>query len=171
MRILATDIPRALIDDEIVAATYPGHSPARWALPLVAELDAQAAGWQRVALEADEFAALWLPAHAGEPCHGDTMTLADAPGGTTLAGAGSWLDQHAEAYAAANPSCWGRIEAARRAAPSRLVIASWTVGDRVKPGDAAFVVVDGLHRALGTWRRGDRRCEAYVAIQSSELRN
>lgn len=162
MRILATDIRRALIDEEIAAATYPGHSPARWALPLVAEVDGQAAGWQRVALDEHEFAALWLPAHAGEPCHGDTATLADAPDGITLAAAGDWLDAHADAYAAANPSCWGRIEAARRAAPSRLVIASWTVGDRIKPDHAALVVVDGLHRALGTWRRGDRTCEAYL---------
>ncbi|BCS35841.1 hypothetical protein TBR22_A50750 [Luteitalea sp. TBR-22] len=162
MRILSPAVPRAVIDDEIGAARYPGHSPARWALPLVAALDDEARGWQRVALAPDEFAALWLPPHAGEPCHGDTMALGTTTDGGTLATLGDWLDAHADAYAAANPSCWGRIEAARQEPPSCLVVAGWSVGDRVKPDHAALVVVDGLHRALGAWRRGDRTCEAYL---------
>lgn len=163
MRILAPDIPRAAIEAEIAAAAYPGHVPSRWALPLVAALDASGAGWMRVLLDPQEFAALWLPAHAGEPCHGDAMTLGDGPDGGTLASLGAWLETHAHAYAGSNPSCWGRIEAARQSQPSCLVISPRTVGDRLKPGHAPLVIVDGLHRALGAWLRGDRTGEAYLA--------
>jgi hypothetical protein len=162
VHILAPDVPRATIDAEIAAATYPGHVPSRWALPLVAALDASGTGWMRVHLDAHEFAALWLPAHAGEPCHGDAMTLGDGPDGGTLASLGAWLETHAETYAAANPSCWGRIQAARRQAPSCLVVSHTSVGDRLKPDHAPLVIVDGLHRALGAWLRGDRTGEVYL---------
>lgn len=162
MRILATNVPRAAIDAEIAAATYPGHVPSRWALPLVAALDASGTGWMRVRLAPDEFAELWLPAHAGEPCHGDAMTLGDGPDGGTLASLGAWLQTHAETYAAANPSCWGRIRAAVGEAPSCLVVSHTSVGDRIKPDHAPLVIVDGLHRALGAWLRGDRTTDAYL---------
>ena len=80
MRIISAAVPRAVIDAGILAATYPGHTPARWALPLLDQLDARATEWQLVELDADALAALWLPPHAGEACHGDSMSLGDEGG-------------------------------------------------------------------------------------------
>jgi hypothetical protein len=163
MRVISSAVPREVIDAGIRAATYPGHAPARWALPLVAQLDARASGWQLVELDGDALAALWLPPHAGEACHGDAMTLGDEDG-STLSHAHDWLVAHADAYAAANRSCWGRIRHASTQARSPLVVSGTTVGDRVKPAHAPLVVVDGLHRALGYWMAGERRCEVFVPV-------
>ena len=90
------------------------------------------------------------------------MTLGEADEGQPLCDAAAWLDVHGAAYAAANPSCWGRITRASMAEPSPLVVSRVGVGDRDKPAHAALVVIDGLHRALGYWRSGHRACEAYV---------
>lgn len=164
MRLITTDVNRAVIDASISAATYPGHVPARWALPLVHELDVAARGWQLVQLDEHELASLWLPAHVGEPCHGDTMRLGDDPLGGDLQESARWLETHAGAYATANPSCWGRIAVAKTQAPSPIVVSPIAIGDRVKPDHAALVVVDGLHRALAYWLAGRRTCEAYVPL-------
>lgn len=162
MRLLDHDVPRARIDEEIRAAAYRGHDPARWAMPLLDLAEGQPGPWTRVRLDEAEFAALWLPAHAGEPCHGDVMLLGDEPGGQPLAVAAGWLEVKADAYAAANPSCWGRITRASVTEPAPLVVSRVGVGDRGKPDHAALVVIDGLHRALGYWRAGLRTCEAYL---------
>ena len=161
MRIITADVARTAIDAEIAAARYPGHDPARWALPLIATLDRDAAGWQLVQLEHDDLASLWMPAHAGEPCHGDRMTLGHADG-SPLSHAGAWLDVNQTAYAEANPSCWGRIAYAGGAPRAPLVVSPVAVGDRRKPAGASLVVVDGLHRALAYWLAGDRVCHAYL---------
>ena len=167
MQVISAAVPRDVIDAGIRAATYPGHDPARWALPLLAELDALTSEWQLVELDADTLAALWLPAHAGEACHGDSMTLGDE-GGSTLIRADDWLAAHADAYAAANPSCWGRIRHASAGPRTPLVVSGASVGDRVKPRHAQLVIVDGLHRALGYWMAGARRCEAYAPVLVDE---
>ncbi len=163
MRLIDPDVPRERIDAGIRAAVHPRHDPARWALPLLDELDRTIDGvWQRVALDEEAFDALWLPEHTGEPCHGDSHRLGDAPGGSSLRDAAAWLTAHGDVYAAANPSCWGRIIAASRQPSSPIVVADRSVGDRLKPDDAALVVVDGLHRALGYRIDGRRTCEAYI---------
>lgn len=153
---------RAAIDAEIRAARYPGHSPERWALPLLDQIDRQSSGWSLVALEEAEFGELWVPAHQGEPCHGDRMMLGTATDGMRLRDAATWLKLNQEAYAAANTSCWGRIALAARQPRSPIVVAPYSVGDRIKPPDAPLVIVDGLHRALGFWSSGRRTCEAYL---------
>lgn len=107
---------------------------------------------------------MWLPPHAGEACHGDSMQLGDGADGGTVEATSAWLDIHAEAYAAANPSCWGRITFASREAMSPIVVSPVAVGDRTKPDHARLVVVDGFHRALGYWAAGQRRCEAYLPV-------
>lgn len=161
-----------------MSATYPGHVPARWALPLLQALDTRSAGWQLVELDEDDLGGLWLPAHAGETCHGDSLQLGDDADGGSLREAADWLARNAERYAAANPSCWGRItHAAAAAGPaagtvagagagalSPIVVSAFSVGDRVKPAHAALVVVDGLHRALAYWLAGHRRCPAYLPV-------
>ncbi|RKH79668.1 hypothetical protein D7Y13_43490, partial [Corallococcus praedator] len=122
MRILPVPAQRADIDAEIREATYPGHSPARWALPLLDELELQATGWQLIQLDELALAALWLPVHAGEACHGDVMRLGAGPTGSTVRDAHAWLAGHAEAYAAANPSCWGRLTHASQSPRTPLVV-------------------------------------------------
>lgn len=162
MRILVPTVSRGAIDAEIRAAAYPGHVPARWALPLIDLVHASAGEWVLAELEHEEFAALWIPEHAGEPCHGDSALLGRTPGGSTLEEAATWLTTNAESYAAANPSCWGRIAHAAAGAVSPLVVSPFAVGDRLKPEHAALVVVDGLHRALGYWLAGRRTCAVYL---------
>jgi hypothetical protein len=164
MRVISSDVSREVIAAEIQAATYPGHSPARWALPLLEQLDQRASRWQLVELDVDALAGLWLPAHAGEACHGDSMSLGDEHG-STLRQASEWLAVHADVYAATNPSCWGRITRASTEPRSALVVSPVGVGDRVKPDHAKLVVVDGMHRALGFWMAGERRVEAYTPVQ------
>lgn len=164
MRLVHSDFPRADIDDEIRAAACPGHDPARWALPLLDDLERLAEGWQLVQLDEDDLARLWLPPHAGERCHGDTMPLGDGVDGASLRDVSRWLAANRDAYATANPSCWSRITLAARSAPSRLIVSPVSVGDRVKPDSAALVVVDGLHRAVAAWSAGRRTCEAYLPM-------
>lgn len=169
MRTFPAPVQRAEIDAEILAATYPGHAPARWALPLLDELGAQATGWQLIQLDEPALAALWLPAHAGEACHGDVMRLGDAPAGSDVRSAHAWLEAHRDAYAAANPSCWGRLAHASSQSPrTPIVVSPVGVGDRLKPADAALVVVDGFHRALGYWMAGHRTCLAYRPVMTGD---
>ena len=160
MRLLSP-VSRTAIDAEICDARSPQHDPARWALPLLDQLDGGLPGWTLVELDAAEASALWLPAHAGEACHGDTMPLG-VPNGESLATQAAWLDAHAARYAAANPCCWGRLEQARASAPAPVVVATRSVGDRLKPDHAALVVVDGYHRVLAYWRAGHRSLRAYI---------
>ena len=170
MRLVQPLITRAQIDAEIRAARYPGHDPARWALPLVDALDRLATGWQVVELDEAEFAALWLPVHEGEPCHGDAMRLGDNADGLSVQNAIAWLRDRRDEYGAANPSCWGRItHAAETAAASPIVVSPVSVGDRIKPSHAALVVVDGLHRAVGYALAGHRTCSAYVPTGCGEM--
>ena len=163
MPIISADVPRAVIDAGILAATYPGHVPARWALPLLDQLEERASGWRLIELDAAAMAALWLPPHGGEACHGDSMSLVNE-GGSCLSDAHDWLIVHAREYAAANPSCWARISHAATAPMSPLVVSAAGVGDRLKPDEVELVVVDGLHRALGFWMAGQRQCQAYAPV-------
>lgn len=165
MTILEPNVSREVIDASVRTARHPGHDPARWALPLIAEVDRLVMGaWSLVALDGSEAAALWLPPHAGEPCHGDSMALGrdDGPNGLAastpwqglpLSDAATWLRARQREYAAANPSCWGRIRTARDTSWGPIVIAPFGVGDRTAP-PGVLVVVDGLHRALGWALRG-----------------
>ena len=152
MTVIEREVRCATICANVREARHPGHDPARWALPLIAEADRVAAGvWSLVLFDATEAGALWLPPHAGEPCHGDTMGLGgdDSIEGQSLAEAADWLNERREAYASANASCWGRVLTARDSTWSPIVVAPFSVGDRVGPPHARRIVIDGLHRSLG----------------------
>ena len=162
MTIVEHKVTRARVEASVRDAKFPGHDPARWALPRVALADQRAGGvWTLQAFDLDAAAALWLPAHAGEPCHGDTMQLGgapdddgtNAPQGMALGDATAWLRAHQDAYRAANASCWARITTARDTSWEPLVVAPFGVGDRTGPPGTPLVVIDGLHRALG-WALG-----------------
>jgi len=181
--ILELNVSREVIDASLRAARHPGHDPARWALPLIAEADRIAAGvWTLVAFDEADASALWLPPHAGEPCHGDTLCLGregspsrpSAPSepwhGLTLGDAATWLRAHGREYAAGNPSCWARIVAARDTLWGPIVVAPFVVGDRTAPPGTPRVVVDGMHRALG-WalREHERQPDAQAPTLQAYL--
>lgn len=108
--------------------------------------------WSLVAFDAEAAGRLWLPHHLGEPCHGDAMPLGGASAGSeglSLGDAVGWLRDHQDTYRRLNPSCWGRIGAARDSTWGPLVVAPFGVGDRRAPPGTRLVLVDGLHRALG----------------------
>jgi len=162
VRILQPAVSRLDIIASIREARFPGHDPARWAIPLVDAMHERVSGWQLIELEATAAAGLWLARHAGEPCHGDTSLLGESPQGCTVGEGVSWLTRHGARYALANPTCWQRIATARAAPSSAIVLAPFSIGDRVKPDDAAWVVVDGLHRALGWGLEGRGVLQAFV---------
>ncbi len=170
MRIILPDVSRLDIIATIREARFPGHDPARWAIPLIDAMQDHVCGWQLAELDATTVDALWLAPHAGEPCHGDTMALGESWQGCTVGDGVSWLTRHAARYALANPSCWQRIAAARAAQPSAIVLAPFSVGDRLKPDDAAWVVVDGLHRALAWGLEGRSVLQAFVPTGTSGSR-
>ncbi len=154
MTIIDGHVPYATVCAGAREARHPGHDPARWALPLIAEANRVAAGvWSLAVLDAAEAGDLWLAPHAGEPCHGDTLWLGDGQDhvsrGQSLAEAANWLRARQHTYASANPSCWGRVVAARDSAWSPIVVAPFPVGDRIAPPGTPRIVIDGLHRVLG----------------------
>ena len=167
MTIIERDVQAAEIETSVRQARHPGHDPARWALPLIAQADGLAGGfWSLVVFDAEEAGALWLAPHAGEACHGDAMWLGGAATqhGQCLDDAAAWLRAHPRDYAAANPSCWGRIVSARDTEWGPIVVAPFPVGDRTAPVGTSRIVIDGLHRALG-WalRPAPSALHAYVA--------
>lgn len=164
VQIIQAAVTTLEIETSIRSGRFEGHDFSRWALPLVAAADQRCGGrWSLVALGMETARALWLPAHAGEACHGDTAALAGGGGGT-LGCCADWLAEHAESYARSNTSCWSRISAARAGTWGPLVIAPFDVGDRCGPSRDALVVLDGLHRALG-WalRERPQSLEAFLA--------
>lgn len=172
MTIIERDVRCAAVETSVRQARHPGHDPARWALPLIAQVDSLAGGaWSLVAFDADEAGALWLAPHAGEACHGDAMRLGgDSAGqGLRVADAAAWLRAHLSEYSSANPSCWGRVVSARETDWGPIVVAPFTVGDRTAPIGTSRIVIDGLHRALG-WalRPAVSPLHAYVAGSAVE---
>ena len=164
MRVIEANVRRDTIDQTVVAARSRDHDPARWALPLIAEADARCGQqWSLVELDLAEVADLWLPAHAGEPCHGDNAPLAGGAGGRAGICA-QWLAESAVAYARSNPTCWQRITAARDSTWGPIVVAPFSVGDRHAPAEQPLVVIDGLHRVLGwSLRDGHEPLRAFLA--------
>ncbi len=136
-----------------------------WTVELLALADAQLGPeWWDVALTGDEAAAIVLPRHAGEPCHGDTMTLVGAAG-LTPAEAAARLAAIEGDYARANASCWGRIDRARREPLTRVILAMAPLDHpeyRGLPAGTRLYCVDGLHRLTGWALSGQLAGEALV---------
>jgi len=123
-----------------------------WTVKLLELADAQLGPeWWDVTLTGEEAAAVCLPRHAGEPCHGDTMTLVGDRGLTALEAAARLRELQQE-YARANVSCWGRIDRARREPFTRIVLAVAPLEHpeyRDLPAGRGPYCVDGLHRLTG----------------------
>jgi len=114
--------------------------------------------WWDVELDADDTLAVVLPFHAGEPCHGDRLTLVGPEGLTVAAAAHRFREIEAD-YARENRSCWGRIDHARRAPLSRVVLATAPIDHEeyrgLRPGPSGpttgrpLYCLDGRHRLIG----------------------
>jgi hypothetical protein len=141
-----------------------------WTSGFLDQADRQFGGaWREVTLTGPEAAAIVLPAHAGEPCHGDRLTLS-APS-HTVAVAADALRRLGETYAAANATCWSRIDRASREPFSTLILTTAPLdiaeyrGVEARPGQLYHL--DGLHRLIG-WAMAGRltqeaRIPAFVA--------
>lgn len=115
--------------------------------------------WRDAELTGDEALAVVLPFHAGEPCHGDRLTLVGPEGLSVAAAAARFAGIEAE-YARESRSCWRRIDGARRAPLSRVVLATAPIDHEeyrgLARGSAAAATgvptlycLDGRHRLIG----------------------
>ncbi|MFH1474760.1 MAG: DUF6309 family protein [Chloroflexota bacterium] len=117
--------------------------------------------WWDVELTGADARNIILPLHAGEPCHGDSLTLV-GPEGLTVAAAAARLAAIEADYARRNLSCWGRIDAARREPITRVILATAPIDheeyrelapgpDAAKPaaGQPHLYCLDGRHRLVG----------------------
>ena len=117
--------------------------------------------WWDVELDGAEALAVVLPFHAGEPCHGDRLTLVGPEGLTVAAAAARFADIEAD-YARENQSCWGRITDARSAPLSRVILATAPIDHEEYRGLAhgaagagttadapRLYCLDGRHRLIG----------------------
>lgn len=113
--------------------------------------------WWDVELTGAETLGVVLPFHAGEACHGDRLTLVGPEGLTVAAAAARFAEIHAD-YARESRSCWRRIDDARRAPLSRVVLATAPIDheeyrglarDAAGPSAASLYCLDGRHRLIG----------------------
>jgi len=115
--------------------------------------------WWDVELSGADALAVVLPYHAGEPCHGDRLTLV-GPEGLSVAGAAARFADIEADYARENRSCWSRIDAARRAPLSRVVLATAPIDHEEYRGlargpasagsdEPRLYCLDGRHRLIG----------------------
>jgi len=115
--------------------------------------------WWDVELDGADALAVVLPFHAGEPCHGDRLTLVGPEGLTVAAAAARFAEIEAE-YSRENRSCWGRIDGARREPLSRVVLATAPIDHEeyrglsqgpvgAATGTPRLYCIDGRHRLIG----------------------
>jgi len=165
---------------DVHEALWRGRSPTEGSGPWTGRLldlaDASPGpDWWDVELDAADALAIVLPFHAGEPCHGDRLTLVGPEGLSVAAAARRFADIETE-YARANRSCWGRIDAARRAPLSRVVVATAPIDHEEYRGlaDASALAdattdtprlycLDGRHRLIGWALAGTLAPGAIVA--------
>ena len=160
MRIRGPVSHAAVLDTFRLARPDAGGSTP-WTLRLLEQADAELGpDWWDVELTGAEALAVVLPFHAGEPCHGDRLTLVGPEGLSVAAAAGRFRTIEAD-YARENRSCWGRIDRARRDPLSRVVLAVAPIdheeyrGLMEKPSARTpadtphFYCLDGRHRLIG----------------------
>jgi hypothetical protein len=152
---------------ELHRARDPRQGSGPWTERLMALTEAQfGSEWWEVVLSGDEAAAIVLPWHAGEPCHGDRLTLIERRGSSVSAAATRLAAMKAD-YARENPSCWGRISKARREPFSRVILARAPLDHEEYRGidvGSALYCVDGRHRLLGWALEG--RLTSTVSIRA-----
>lgn len=149
---MASSLSTAIVRAALVAERGGTAGSWPWTAAFLDQADRQFGGtWREVTLTGDEAAAIVLPAHAGEPCHGDRLSLSGP--GQTVAEAAQGIRQLGDAYASANATCWARIDRATRAPFSTLVLTAAPLDlDEYRGVEAAagrLYHLDGLHRLIG----------------------
>ena len=155
---MASSLSTAAVRAALVAERGGSAGSWPWTSGFLEQADRQFGGaWREVGLTGPEAAAIVLPAHAGEPCHGDRLTLSGP--GQTVAAAADAIGRLGDAYAAANATCWSRIARASRDPFSTLILTPAPLdlaeyrGVEARPG--RLYHLDGLHRLIG-WAMAGR---------------
>lgn len=130
-----------------------------WTVRFLEMADRQfGAAWTRTVLPGPTARAVVIPPHAGEPCRGDRLELVGGVG-TSVESAAGWLRTIQDQYAAANPTCWQRIQQAAQAPFSTIVVTTEPLGSvehgGMTPAIGRLYHLDGLHRLLG-WALANR---------------
>lgn len=149
--------------DEVMQLWTAGRDPASgsgpWTRRMLERADAQCAGkWLACAVRGDALLDVYLPRHAGEPCHGDRRELVP-PGGKTVREAARDLGTWDDATRAESRECWRRLSAARDEPLSRIVLSTAPLAGHpdyagLPPGPALYHL-DGWHR-LVAWALAGR---------------
>lgn len=145
------------VSDAVLASRGGAHGSWPWTRKLLAAADAQfQSKWTSETIDAADALEIRLPAHAGEPCKGDLLTLVGARGATVREAAAT-LEKVASAYARHNTSCMSRIEFAAGAPFSQVVLCraplNWEEYAEVTPVDGALYCIDGFHRLVAwAWK-------------------
>ena len=135
------------------------HGSWPWTRKMLARADEQFRGvWREVTIDGNTAVAVLLPAHSGEPCKGDQLTLV-ADEGATVREAGAALAQLGEAYARNNPSCAERLRFAAEAPFTHVILCAapldWEEYAKVTARPGAYYCIDGFHR-LVAWAAAGR---------------
>lgn len=142
-------VKRPLSLDDVLADIARGRSLTEgsgpWTVDILKQADRRCGGqWHDVHVPLRVLRDERLPAHAGEPCKGDTLQLVPE-GGATVEETAQYLLGHVAQYRANNPSCWGRIRQAIDEPMSVIVLSA----------DDKGYVLDGLHRLIA-WQLAGR---------------
>ena len=141
-----------MVLDAVAAGRSLEHGSGRWTHTFITIADAMCEGrWTKEVVPGSVLLDVWLPPHAGEPCHGDTATLI-APGGASVRQAAADWRRIRDTYAIENGSCSQRLEEAATAPLSLLVLTRRPILHElyasVAPGQSALHHLDGLHRLV-----------------------
>jgi len=143
-------------------ARDPRQGSGPWTERLLALAEAQfGPEWWEVVLSGEDAAAIVLPWHAGEPCHGDRLVLVGSRG-LSVSAASARLATIATEYAMTNPNCWARVNAARQEPFTRIIVSLAPLDHEEYRGldaGSALYCVDGRHRLLG-WALEGRLSQA-----------
>jgi hypothetical protein len=145
------------VSESVLASRGGGHGSWPWTRKLLAVADGQfQSQWREDVIDGAAALEIRLPAHSGEPCHGDQVTLV-GHSGASVRDAAATLERVAAAYARNNVSCMGRIEFAAAAPLSRVVLCTaplnWEEYANVAPVEGALYCIDGFHRLVAwAWK-------------------
>lgn len=154
--------------DSVLASRGGAHGSWPWTRKLLAVADAQFhSAWRACSISGADALEILLPAHAGEPCKGDLLTLV-RPNGATVREAAATLETLQGAYARQNTSCMSRIEFAAAAPFSAVVLCPLPLdADEyrdVTPAKDALYCVDGFHRLVAWAWKGRLASDVEVPV-------
>lgn len=156
------------IEQRVLASRGGAHGSWPWTRKLLAKADEQFRGvWREIEIPSESALNILLPAHAGEPCKGDQLTLV-GDGGATVREAADALTRLGDAYARNNASCAERLGFAADAPFSHVVLCAaplnWEEYATVAPRPGAHYCIDGFHRLVAWAASGRLHRDARIGI-------